>query len=241
MSLENRLLEIVVAQLEEHRPRSRDAWDVLGACSPRWRNGIYGDSKQPPEIWEPFLRRISARAVLDKRDQIESAARRCESPIEELFFLALLAKAESDHCEHDVIINGREPEMFDGWTQVLVFPQYTVGKYRADFLVAIYDTHPIYDRAPGPDVVSNVLEYEWKKGVVLVELDGHDFHEKTKEQASRDKKKDRDLQAAGFTIYRFTGSDIWNRPMACAKEVLDAAERNAKVSPPIARREGTEK
>ena len=33
-----------------------------------------------------------------------------------------------------------------------------------------------------------------------MECDGHDFHERTKEQASSDKKRDRSLQAAGFLV-----------------------------------------
>lgn len=55
---------------------------------------------------------------------------------------------------------------------------------------------------------------------VVVECDGHDFHEKTKEQASHDKKRDRRLVAAGYQVLRFTGSDIWRDPIGCAQEAL---------------------
>ena len=44
---------------------------------------------------------------------------------------------------------------------------------------------------------------------LVVECDGFDFHERTKEQASRDRRRDRALQRAGFKVYRYTGSDIW--------------------------------
>ena len=47
--------------------------------------------------------------------------------------------------------------------------------------------------------------------LIAVECDGHEFHEKTKQQAARDKARDRD---------RFTGSEIWKDPGACADEVL---------------------
>jgi hypothetical protein len=54
---------------------------------------------------------------------------------------------------------------------------------------------------------------------VLVECDGHDFHEKTKEQVRRDKQRDRGLALAGFTVLRFAGSEIHKDPMACAQEI----------------------
>ena len=41
---------------------------------------------------------------------------------------------------------------------------------------------------------------------IVVEYDGHDFHEKTKDQVARDKSRVRDLEIAGWRILRFTGS-----------------------------------
>lgn len=54
---------------------------------------------------------------------------------------------------------------------------------------------------------------------LVVECDGHDFHEKTKEQAKRDKSRDRDLQAAGITVLRFTGSEIYNDINQCIIDI----------------------
>jgi very-short-patch-repair endonuclease len=48
---------------------------------------------------------------------------------------------------------------------------------------------------------------------VAVECDGHDFHEKTKEQAQRDKEKDRFLQSKGWIVARFTGSEIYKKDL----------------------------
>ena len=56
--------------------------------------------------------------------------------------------------------------------------------------------------------------------VVVVEVDGHEFHERTKQQAQRDKSRDRALTAAGYTVVRFTGSEVWRNPVSCAEEVL---------------------
>lgn len=55
---------------------------------------------------------------------------------------------------------------------------------------------------------------------VLVECDGHDFHERTKAQAKRDRKRDRALQQNGEKVFRFTGSEIWEDPIGCAWEVI---------------------
>lgn len=58
---------------------------------------------------------------------------------------------------------------------------------------------------------------------IVVECDGHAFHERTKEQAARDRSRDRALQERGFVVYRFTGSEIYRDPGRCAKEVLEKA------------------
>jgi very-short-patch-repair endonuclease len=76
--------------------------------------------------------------------------------------------------------------------QCRVFPQHHIGKYRVDFLVEEYD---FYGRK--------------SLGQFVIECDGHDFHEKTKEQAAKDKKRDRELQSLGLKVFHFTGSEIW--------------------------------
>jgi very-short-patch-repair endonuclease len=55
---------------------------------------------------------------------------------------------------------------------------------------------------------------------LIIECDGHNFHEKTKEQAQKDKQRNRDLQSAGYKVIRFTGSEIFKNPYKCASEVL---------------------
>ena len=53
----------------------------------------------------------------------------------------------------------------------------------------------------------------------VIECDGHDYHEKTKEQAINDRKRDRAFQAEGIPIFRFTGTEIYNDPYSCAREL----------------------
>lgn len=78
-------------------------------------------------------------------------------------------------------------------------PQCPIGKWRVDFLVWF---------AIGRHI-----------GGVVVECDGHQFHEKNKEQAARDKRRDRELLAAGYPVMRFTGSEIFKDAVGCAEQL----------------------
>ena len=56
---------------------------------------------------------------------------------------------------------------------------------------------------------------------LAIELDGHDFHEKTKEQAARDRQRERTIVKQGYTIFRFTGSEVFRNPRKCVEEVIE--------------------
>lgn len=57
-------------------------------------------------------------------------------------------------------------------------------------------------------------------GDLLIELDGHDFHERTKEQAVRDRRRDRWAQENRDPLLRFTGSEVTGDPRGVVSEVL---------------------
>jgi very-short-patch-repair endonuclease len=59
------------------------------------------------------------------------------------------------------------------------------------------------------------------RGAVAIELDGHEFHEKTKQQVARDKKRERAIVRAGLPVLRFSGHEIWKSTRACVQEVID--------------------
>jgi very-short-patch-repair endonuclease len=75
--------------------------------------------------------------------------------------------------------------------QVAIYPQCSIEPYRVDFLIVV--------------AIGNSRKW------IVVECDGHDFHEKTKAQAAHDKKRDRFLQSKGLSVFRFTGAEIWKR------------------------------
>jgi very-short-patch-repair endonuclease len=58
---------------------------------------------------------------------------------------------------------------------------------------------------------------EW--GRIAIECDGHEFHERTKEQAEHDRSRDRALQADGWSVMRFTGRELHRDARKCAAEV----------------------
>lgn len=81
--------------------------------------------------------------------------------------------------------------------------QVGIGPYRADiFISCVVETRG-----------------ERKRLRLVVECDGHDHHDLTKDQARRDRQRDRWMLANGFAILRFTGSEIFNDPFRCADEI----------------------
>jgi len=67
---------------------------------------------------------------------------------------------------------------------------------------------------------------------IAIECDGHDYHERTKEQAKHDRSRDRALTLAGWTVLRFTGSEIYADAIACASQVIVAAKCDTAKGPP---------
>lgn len=173
---------------------------------------------------------------------LRDADKLCESEIEKFFLLAWVEKLEqyriqgwfrgwmsSYHISNGIA--GCPPlEMVikeklycslirEGADQVdLVYPQQVIGKYRADF-VLIRLRYGYTDSLEKPERTCEVM------AKVVVECDGHEFHEKTKEQAKRDKARDRFLQTEGYYVLRFTGSELYNNPARCADEVEDFFEK----------------
>ncbi|MBF6642174.1 DUF559 domain-containing protein [Flavobacterium sp. J49] len=58
--------------------------------------------------------------------------------------------------------------------------------------------------------VLTIVDFFIDKGDVklCVYTDGHTYHERTEEQAQRDRKIDRKLQELGFIVLRYTGKDV---------------------------------
>jgi very-short-patch-repair endonuclease len=78
------------------------------------------------------------------------------------------------------------------------------------------------------DFALTPLDWLWPAPLpIVIEVDGFDHHERTKEQAERDRSRDRFMAAHGATVLRFTGSEVWRNAGKCAGEVLALAARSA--------------
>lgn len=139
----------------------------------------------------------------------------CESPIERLFLAALLASGAGSACDlgiqetvamlRDAGVDAPAKSGPYGVWRFGVFvlqPQLRgdAGLWRPDFGFVHLGPSPMMLR-------------------LAVELDGHDFHERTKEQAKRDKSRDRDLNRLGWRVLRFTGSEVFGDAERCVDEL----------------------
>ena len=79
------------------------------------------------------------------------------------------------------------------------------------------------------EVLTVVDFYLEKKDMKLcVYTDGHTYHERTEEQAQRDKRIDRKLQELGFQVLRYTGKDVNDNTENIVSEIKKWLERPYK-------------
>lgn len=148
-------------------------------------------------------RHIFAKASPDIEATLCDGARHwsafCESPIEVMFLTTCtFVFAMSAWVGKDMrfTIAKTEAELGPWLTMV---PQFPWREYRIDFA--------IFYRGKGPSL--------------FIECDGHQFHERTPEQAERDRRRDRECQQAGIPIIRFTGREIYRSPTDCVLQMLN--------------------
>lgn len=137
-----------------------------------------------------------------------------DSPIEKLFYTALWAYCRfgvgplyhmvvPDHAQMpiDRLLAREDP------STLIVQPQAQLEGWRVDFLIYAWEFGRVSGKA------------QWRR--LIVECDGHNFHERTKEQAAKDRGRDREFQLRGYTILRFIGSELYANPLDCARQIGD--------------------
>lgn len=155
------------------------------------------------ERFDEYVKTAAEGVAVRYEEEIYSLCRRCESPIEALLLAAMRNLSEIGGRGYQFCLTDKPDPVPAFDENAFIYTQVCVGEYRADIL--IHDvTLPLDLREP-----------RW----MIVECDGHEYHERTKEQARRDKKRDRFFTAKGFKVFRFTGSEIWADPDACAEEI----------------------
>lgn len=108
--------------------------------------------------------------------------------------------------DRDIIILRIEVETPSGKSETKVFLTFEKqsGKfdffgYIPDFTISINDCYSGY----------------------VIEIDSYQWHEKTKEQAILDKKKDRAYLKLDFIPIRFSGLEVFHEPMRCIQELFE--------------------
>jgi len=124
-----------------------------------------------------------------------------DSPIEAAFATAFLTIGRIHGIGVDFVDRGAALGL-DNSKDFYIAPQRQIGSYRADFII-------------GCTPVDTALQ-------IVVECDGHAFHERTKEQAAHDKARDRRMQGVGYKVFRFTGHEIYRNAFDCAGEAFVA-------------------
>lgn len=127
-----------------------------------------------------------------------------ESPIEQLFWIEWYFR-QSNNPDYECLY---------------LIPQYkdkSTGRYRLDFSVEfIQDALGRFGGPSWDEIISSINSPK-----VGIELDSHIWHEKTKEQAQKDKERERFLISKGWKLVRFAGSEIYKDPPKCVQETFN--------------------
>ena len=143
-----------------------------------------------------YIRDFVSDTLTDSYGYLEAMENKKISPIEKLFFIAyetLRFTGEIQEYEH--LEYNSEIKCSNGKT------------YYPDFNFKVY--HNSGDKK----------NYDNLK--LLIELDGHIWHEKTPEQVEKEKQRERDLIKDGYTILRYSGREIWRDPMKIVRECIE--------------------
>ncbi len=103
-------------------------------------------------------------------------------------------------------------------------------RFRPDFIIVPSD--------PLMAALGEAIGCEMK---IAVELDGHEFHERTKEQVAYRNRRDRVLQRHGWTVLHISGSELVRTNVEALKEVwLCATEQMRRIREALAKEWGAE-
>lgn len=134
------------------------------------------------------------------------------SPIEQIFYVAWQYGCES--CN-----------------DAKIEPQHKVGKFRCDFYVDLFGYFVEHEY---PFTMNELEKIKKELPEIVIELDGHQWHEKNPSQVEKDKQRERFIVSQGYKVYRFSGREVYRRPLECVsevraqvREILRVAKKNA--------------
>lgn len=210
----------MLSHLIRYDDLERVDWDAVGvpenARKAFWAAAGYWLTNHRPA---PMRGRLNYGEILTWRHHalymMYSSGFSPESPIEEILGAWLLWQKSTPFEWPHVAIG---PEFEEG-TLSTEYPRFFIqAQAEVEVDDEIGTIHPDF-------VLGLGLNGRWRK--LGIECDGHDFHERTKEQAARDKRRDRSSFLSGVPILRFTGSEIYNEPAECMNQIEDAVDHLA--------------
>jgi len=123
-----------------------------------------------------------------------------ESPLEAIFWLWWEAyRRAHDVWFTDLHLFVQEPVEYDGVT------------FRLDFVVGLSDQQ----------LVEPLAQLGFTFPEIAIEVDGHEFHERTPEQVAARNQRDRVLQKHGWRVFHFSWRELTEDAEAQLDEVLD--------------------
>lgn len=122
------------------------------------------------------------------------------SPIEQMFRIAFHTLLETNSILETYLEISPENKIYQAG--ILLQSQFKVGDYRVDFIAV------------------NQKSTIEKTKMVIIECDSQQFHDRSEPERRYEKQRDRYLQTLGYTVFRFTGSELCKEPFRCAAEVI---------------------
>jgi hypothetical protein len=171
-----------------------------------------------PVVQKPISTKYAANAVACKLWGL------VDSPTELLFGLALFERLSTYYERWPCWIYSQEE-----YAELLHTPD--LKNRRGSFAIVPQLAYEVVGRV---DFAIFIPGLTHNFPLVIIECDGHEFHERTVEQASKDRKRDREFQKYGIPVLRFTGTDIVRTSAELAEEVaefldLHAAEKERRA------------
>lgn len=144
----------------------------------------------------------SYRVTMESTLACSVAYGRLESPLEAAFLIWWKVVGESQQYPFDI------------------HPQVDIDlpgdvRFRADFELVPTQTTPHF--------IQQCTALGLSVPRFAIELDGHDFHERTKEQVEIRNRRDRLLQDANWRVIHFSGSEFHRDPFACIEAAFKSA------------------
>ncbi|MFE0233483.1 endonuclease domain-containing protein [Brucella anthropi] len=171
-----------------------------------------------------LLRQQTISAVLESFEDIDDWVVG-DSEIERLLCAALVNRVEHGISEYQKVLIPRTEGAADMFftekeyrKYLILQPQVQIDQFRVDFVLSAWTFGTIHHNHRRSETSPH-----WRK--LVIECDGHDFHERTKEQAAKDRSRDRELSDLGYDVFRFTGSELWRDPWGCTEPILNWALR----------------